>query len=55
MPEYEFECAQCHTTFAQHQSFQEHDQHQQVKCPKCGSKDVHQLISAAFAKTAKKS
>jgi len=55
MPEYEFECMQCHQVFTQHQSFQEHDQHPTVKCPHCGSEDVHQMISAAFTKTAKKS
>ena len=55
MPYYEFECTQCGKTFAQKQTFQEHDQHKQVKCPKCGGTKVSRQISAVFAKTSKKS
>jgi putative FmdB family regulatory protein len=55
MPEYEFECMQCHTEFTERQSFREHDQHKKVQCPKCKSKNVKQVITPAFAKTSKKS
>lgn len=55
MPNYEFECEKCKATFTEKQTFAEHDEHKKVKCPKCGSTRVHQLISAAFAQTSKKS
>jgi putative FmdB family regulatory protein len=55
MPVYEYDCKQCKRTFTEKQTFQEHDQHRKVKCPKCGSAAVQQLISPTFAKTSKKS
>jgi len=55
MPDYEFACTQCGEQFTERQSFAEHDQHKPVKCPKCGSKKVEQLVVAAFVKTSKKS
>ncbi len=55
MPTYEFECIQCGEKFPQKQSIEEHDQHKKVKCPKCGSANVGQLISPTFVKTSKKS
>lgn len=55
MPYYDFECTQCHEVFSQKQTFAEHDKHRPVKCPKCSSTKVKQLIAAAFAKTSKKS
>ena len=54
MPTYEFECKQCGKTFTLAESYSDHDQHDE-KCPKCGSKDVEQLISRVYAKTSKKS
>lgn len=55
MPTYEFECEKCREKFTEKETFAEHDQHKKVKCPKCGGTSVHQLISATFAKTSKKS
>jgi putative FmdB family regulatory protein len=55
MPTYEFQCEQCKKTFTEKQTFAEHDEHKKVKCPKCRSTNVRQIISPAFAKTSKKS
>ncbi len=55
MPNYEFQCETCKETFTEKQTFEEHDQHKKLKCPKCGSTSVRQVISSTFAKTAKKS
>ena len=55
MPIYEYECRQCKQTFTEKQTFQEHDRHGKVKCPKCGTTGVQQVISHTFAKTSKKS
>jgi putative FmdB family regulatory protein len=55
MPLYEFECAKCKTTFTEKETFEEHDRHRKVKCPKCGSTDVHGLMGAVGVKTSKKS
>jgi putative FmdB family regulatory protein len=55
MPDYDFECRECRKTFIETQSFEEHDRHKRVKCPKCGSTKVERLIGTVFAKTSKKS
>ncbi len=55
VPTYEYKCRQCKKTFTDKQTFQEHDQRKQAKCPKCDSADVQQVISRIFAKTSKKS
>ena len=55
MPTYEFECAKCQKTFTEKQTFEEHDRHVKVKCPKCGGTAVRQVIASTFAKTSKKS
>ncbi len=54
MPYYEFECMKCGEKFQEKQTFNEHDRHPSVKCPKCHAK-ARQLVSVAFAKTSKKS
>jgi putative FmdB family regulatory protein len=54
MPDYEFECKECHHTFELHLSLKEHDEHK-VECPKCKSKNVEQLFRSFFAKTDRKS
>lgn len=54
MPTYEFECSQCKKTFTEKMSFEEHGK-KKVKCPKCGSSKVTQVLSAVFVKTSKKS
>jgi putative FmdB family regulatory protein len=55
MPYYEFECTQCGKKFTARETFKEHDEHRKEKCPKCGSKNVEQLIAAVGVKTSKKS
>lgn len=55
MPYYEFECTECGRTFTEKESFQEHDDHKKVKCPKCGSEKVEQLVVPVFTVTSKKS
>jgi putative FmdB family regulatory protein len=55
MPDYEFECSKCSKVFTEHETFAEHDKRPQVKCPACGSTEVHQLMSTVSVKTSKKS
>jgi putative FmdB family regulatory protein len=62
MPSYEYECGQCGRkfeamqTFAEHDRHEDHDRHRPLKCPKCGSRKVEQLVaSSVFVITAKKS
>ncbi len=54
MPIYEFKCNSCGHQFDVFESFQERDQHKE-KCPKCKSKDVKRVLSAASVITSKKS
>ena len=55
MPYYEFDCMQCGQSFTEKQSFEEHDRHKRVKCPKCGTIKVKRRIGAVYAQTSKKS
>ena len=55
MPTYEFQCEKCKKTFTEKQTFEEHDEHKKIKCSKCGSTGVRQVIGSTFAKTSKKS
>lgn len=55
MPIYQFECAGCSKTFDEQESFKDHDRHKPVKCPHCGSTDVHQLVTPVGVKTSRKS
>ena len=55
MPAYEYECEKCKEVFLEFQTFSKHDEHPAVKCPKCGSTKVHQLISSVNVQTTKKS
>lgn len=56
MPQYDYECLDCHHHFEVVLTLNEHEHERDtVKCPKCGSKKVEQLVSAFFAVTAKKS
>jgi len=52
---YEFQCSKCRRQFAVRQTFGEHDRHPKPKCPKCGSRQVRQLVSAVHVQTSKKS
>lgn len=62
MPYYEYECTACGKrfeamqTFEEHDRHEEHERHQRLRCPKCTSKKVEQLIAASvFVITSKKS
>jgi putative FmdB family regulatory protein len=55
MPTYDYKCTECRKSFAEQQSFEEHDRGKRVKCPKCGSRKVERVLSPVFAKTSKKS
>jgi putative FmdB family regulatory protein len=55
MPEYEYQCTKCGKQFTVEESMKQHEQHHQVKCPKCGSTKVEQRFSSVFVKTSKKS
>ena len=55
MPYYDFKCTECRRKFSEKFTFEEHDQHKPVKCPKCGSKKVERVLGEVFAKTSKKS
>ncbi len=56
MPIYEFDCLKCKNTFTLMLSFSEYEEKAKagVRCPKCQSKKVEQLVSA-HVQTAKKS
>lgn len=54
MPVYEFHCSECDHKFTIAETFKEHEEHKE-KCPKCGSRNIKQLISEVYAKTSKKS
>ncbi len=55
MAYYDLECQKCKHAFTVKQTYEEHDEHKRVKCPKCGSTRVEQLLSSVYAKTKKKS
>jgi putative FmdB family regulatory protein len=54
MPTYEYRCEACKNEFSLIQSFSEHEK-ANVKCPKCKSIKVKQLISVFTTKTSRKS
>jgi putative FmdB family regulatory protein len=54
MPVYDYICNDCHKSFETVLTLSEHD-HQEIKCPRCGSKNVEQEVAAFFAVTSKKS
>jgi putative FmdB family regulatory protein len=62
MPYYEYECTRCGKkfeatqTFVEHDRHEDHDRHQPLKCPQCGSTNVKQAVaSSVFVITSKKS
>jgi len=55
MAYYNYECTKCGHEFTEKQSFDEHNEYKEVKCPKCTSTKVEQLVSHVYAKTSKKS
>ena len=54
MPTYDYRCESCRKKFILMMNIKEHDS-KKVKCPKCSSRKVTQLISGFFAQTSKKS
>ena len=54
MPTYSFECKRCKKRFTEILSFSEYEEGKR-KCPKCGSKDVVQVLETFYAKTSRKS
>jgi putative FmdB family regulatory protein len=54
MPVYDYVCQDCHKTFETVLTLDEHD-HEKVKCPHCGSRNVEQEATAFFAVTSRKS
>jgi putative FmdB family regulatory protein len=54
MPTYSFHCKKCRKRFQEILSFSEYEGGKR-KCPKCGSKDVVQVLETFFAKTSRKS
>jgi putative FmdB family regulatory protein len=53
MPVYDYVCHDCHASFELTLTLTEHETN--VKCPKCGSKNIEQEATAFFAVTGKKS
>jgi putative FmdB family regulatory protein len=53
MPVYDYICNHCHKTFELILTLKEHDK--EIKCPKCGSRNVEQEATVFFAVTGKKS
>ncbi|MGA7927891.1 MAG: zinc ribbon domain-containing protein [Candidatus Sulfotelmatobacter sp.] len=53
MPVYDYVCNDCHKTFERILTLKEHEV--EAKCPKCGSKNVEQEVTAFYAVTGKKS
>lgn len=54
MPTYSFVCRKCRKKFQEILSFREYEGGGR-KCPKCGSRDVVQVLEEFYAKTSKKS
>ena len=54
MPVYDYHCRSCGTDFVQKEKIAEHGQASAV-CPKCKSREVERVLSAPFARTARKS
>lgn len=54
MPVYDYVCHDCQKTFELVLTLNEHD-HEDARCPHCGSKNVEQEAVAFYAVTSKKS
>jgi len=53
MPVYDYICKDCNKPFELVLTLSEHEK--DIKCPKCGGKNVEQELAAFFAVTSKKS
>jgi putative FmdB family regulatory protein len=54
MPKYEYRCTKCKKKFTLTLSIKEKGE-KKIKCPKCNSSKVTQLITGFFSQTSKKS
>jgi putative FmdB family regulatory protein len=54
MPTYEFRCNACKKAFSLVMKVADLEK-SKVTCPRCGEKDVRQVLSGFFAKTSRKS
>ena len=54
MPQYEYFCHSCQKAFSKILTLDEYKKGK-ISCPKCGSKDVEQTLTAFFAVGSKKS
>jgi putative FmdB family regulatory protein len=54
MPTYEYTCTKCNKKFSVVMTMTEHDR-RKIKCPKCASGRVSQIVTGFFATTSKKS
>jgi len=54
MPTYEFHCPKCNEKVTLNLRLQEYEG-KQYSCPKCGTKELKQLITPFLTKTSKKS
>ena len=54
MPHYDYRCRDCKKRFSKILTLSEYGRGK-VKCPKCGSRKVEQVLSSFFAVTSKKS
>jgi putative FmdB family regulatory protein len=53
MPTYEYRCKDCGHEFVETLTVEQHDKRKR-QCPKCKSKNVEQLLSSFYTKTASK-
>ena len=54
MPTYDFQCEECKKHFSVELTIKQHEA-ARVRCPKCESRKVRQLVSQFFAVTSRKS
>jgi putative FmdB family regulatory protein len=54
MPSYSYHCEKCGKTFTRVETISAHGS-RKAACPKCGAKQVTQVLRPFFAKTSKKS
>jgi putative FmdB family regulatory protein len=54
MPIYDYQCHDCEKTFELVLTLGEHDK-SEIRCPKCGSRNIEQDAATFYAVTSKKS
>jgi putative FmdB family regulatory protein len=55
MPAYEYVCKDCDKEFTLFFSIREFEAGPEIRCPHCGSDNVHRKITGFFTKTSRKS